>query len=62
MSENANYLGDGVYADFDGYQIELKANSHDNPTDVIYLEPSVFESLLRYARRMGFKIPSGEIR
>ena len=38
------YLGDGVYAEFDGYGIWLKANNYENPTDKIYLEPSVLET------------------
>lgn len=44
----ANYLGDGVYAIFDGYGIWLHANDHANPTDRIYLEPEVFEALRRF--------------
>ncbi len=39
------YLGDGVYAIFDGYGVWLHANSHDNPTDKIYLEPDVYQAL-----------------
>lgn len=42
------YIGDGVYASWDGFQITLMANSRGNPTDVIYLEPSVLESLNRF--------------
>ena len=41
------YLGDGVYAMSDGYGIWLHANSHDHPTDKIYLEPSVVSSLIK---------------
>jgi hypothetical protein len=36
-----DYLGDGVYALFDGYGIWLHANDHLTPTDRIYLEPEV---------------------
>ena len=45
------YLGDGVYALFDGDGIWLHANSHDNPTDRIYLEPSVLTSLEKFVER-----------
>ena len=46
------YLGDGVYAEIDGgFQILLKANSPDNPSGIIYLEPAVMERLIRYAKR-----------
>lgn len=47
------YLGDGVYAGFDGYQIVLKANSHVVPTDVVYLEPGVMAQLVQYAQDRG---------
>ena len=47
------YIGDGIYASFDGYQIILKANSTENPTDTIALEPEVLNALIEYARRIG---------
>lgn len=40
------YLGDGVYASFDGFQIWLAVNHHENK--VVAIEPKVMESLLRY--------------
>ena len=46
------YLGDGVYVNFDGFGIWLHANSHDKPTDRIYLEPQILQSLNEYAERM----------
>ena len=42
------HLGDGVYAGYDGYGIWLHANDHKAPTDRIYLEPEVFEALVRF--------------
>jgi len=44
----ASYLGDGVYAIFDGYGIWLHANSHEHPTDKVYLEPQVLQDLLAF--------------
>jgi hypothetical protein len=41
-----NYLGDGVYVSFDGYQIWLAVNHHENK--VVALEPSVFRRLCEY--------------
>ena len=42
MSDNKDvYLGDGVYASFDGYQIWLAVNDHNNK--VIALEPQVLK-------------------
>ena len=46
------YLGDGLYASFDGYQIVLMANSHTEPTDTVYLEPEVLENFLEYVRKL----------
>ena len=51
----ASHLGDGVYAIFDGYGIWLHANDHENPTDRIYLEPSVFDSLTRFNKEVTAK-------
>ena len=46
------YLGDGVYFMFDGSGIWLHANSHDHPTDKIYLEPEVIHALLMIIKRI----------
>lgn len=48
-----DYLGDGVYASFDGYQIWLAVNDHENK--VVALEPRVMDALLRYAHRVWQK-------
>ena len=48
---NDEYLGDGVYASFDGYQIWLAANHHENK--VIALELDVIYRLLKYANGLG---------
>jgi hypothetical protein len=53
--EMNEYLGDGVYASFDGYQIWLAANHHENR--VIALDPHVLEALLKYAQRIGIWTP-----
>lgn len=44
----ASYLGDGLYAIFDGYGIWLHANDHENPTDRVFLEPEVFQALVDF--------------
>lgn len=46
--DDRTYLGDGVYAYFDGYGIELQANDPYNPTDTIYLEPIVLGALVEF--------------
>lgn len=50
--KNVEYLGDGLYAAFDGYQICLMANSHTEPTDMVYLDPHVYSSLQKYVSRV----------
>lgn len=42
------YLGDGVYASFDGFNIRLDLRAQD-PLTKIVLEPRVFKELNRYA-------------
>ena len=49
----ASYLGDGVYAIYDGYGIWLHANDHENPTDKIYLEPSVIKALNNFNEELN---------
>ena len=39
------YLGDGVYAAFDGYGVWLTAEDGITATDAIYLEPDVYRQL-----------------
>lgn len=48
--ENETYLGDAVYASFDGYQIKLRTGDGNN--QVIYLEPSVYAQLRRFVERL----------
>lgn len=45
------YLGDGVYASFDGYQVWLHVGSHEN-FPVVALEPEVITSLVNYYNRL----------
>ena len=49
------YLGDSVYAEFDGFQIILTTNNGypDDPRNTIALEPSVFEALLQYKAKIS---------
>ncbi len=48
------YLGDGVYASFDGFQIWLAVNHHENK--VVAIEPKVMEGLVRYASGVWPKV------
>ena len=51
-----DYIGDGVYVRFDGEGIWLLANAFNDPSDKVYLEQSVFNALISFARRMGWEI------
>jgi len=46
-----SYLGDGVYAVYDGYGINLMISNPDNPTDIIYVEPDVLDALNGFYKR-----------
>jgi hypothetical protein len=49
--ENETYLGDGLYASFDGYQITLRA-PRENGDHYVALEPVVLESFFRYVEHL----------
>lgn len=46
MKIEDRYLGDGVYASFDGYQIWLAANHHENK--VIAIDSDTMRRLVEY--------------
>ena len=52
MLEDPVYLGDGLYADFDGYQVELYAHDGITKTNQVYLEPSVLEAFWEYVKKL----------
>lgn len=41
------YLGDAVYASFDGYQVRLRCEAPAHP-NIIYIDPDVFHSLTTF--------------
>lgn len=49
------YIGDGVYASFDGYQIWLRTQRLGNDWHEIALEPSVYVTLQDYVTRLRAK-------
>lgn len=46
------YLGDSVYAEFDGFGIILTTNNGTGPSNTICMEPEVIEALNRFVKRM----------
>jgi len=49
--DEKTYLGDAVYASVENGMICLRTGDGNN--QVIYLEPEVMHSLVRYAKRVG---------
>ena len=51
------YLGDGVYAEFETRMIKLTTEDGIRATNCIYLEPEVYRALERYAEQIWRKSP-----
>jgi len=49
---NKDYLGDGVYAEWDGERIVLTTENGIEATNIIYLELEVIVGLERYLARL----------
>lgn len=54
MVSEPQYIGDGVYVSFDGYQIDL-FTERDGQGIHIYLEPSVWANLERFVDHLKTK-------
>ena len=52
LSGYKKYLGDAVYADFDGYNVVLTTENGIEQTNVIVLEPLVISRLKEYFERV----------
>ena len=50
---NKTYLGDGVYARFDGFGVVLTTEDGINATNTIYLDAKVLNALNEYVKRMN---------
>ena len=46
--QKAEYLGDGVYAEFDGYHVILKTGDPLSGFNTIYLEDTVALGVIKY--------------
>lgn len=50
------YLGDGLYASFDGFQFVLRAPRPDGDREIYHwvaLEPAVLEAFMRFVREQS---------
>lgn len=53
-AEFREYLGDGAFVGFDGFNVVLTAEDGARATDVVYLEPRCYASLVSwYGRRIA---------
>lgn len=62
--ESPVYLGDGLYAEFDGWQVRLWADRGPDGLHEVFLEPEVLVSFLRYVdqlKRYTQRIKDGTI-
>lgn len=50
LPEKEEYLGDGLYASFDGWQVCLRAPRRGGD-HYVYLEPEAFRSLMSWMER-----------
>lgn len=56
MSAFKSYLGDGVYVDFDGFDIVLTTEDGRNTTNTIVLEPAVLGAFDQYRKQLPEKL------
>ena len=47
-TDKEEYLGDGIYISFNGFDIRLRTSREDSDA-VIYLEPAVYIALRKFA-------------
>ena len=49
------YLGDSVYAQFDGFTLTLTTENGEGPSNIIHLEPDVLANLADYVEKLNAK-------
>jgi hypothetical protein len=54
MTQREEYLGDGLYCGFDGYQMKLRA-PRDGGDHEVYLEQSTLQALLQFLDAIPIK-------
>jgi hypothetical protein len=47
MTEHEEYLGDGLYASFDGYQVRLRA-PRDGGDHEVYLDAATLQAFMQF--------------
>lgn len=51
LNKTRQYIGDGVYVRFDGYNIHIAVNDHNN--EVVVMEPDVIKRFIEYTERIN---------
>lgn len=54
MTLEKTHIGDGVYAEFDGYQVWLEVHNEPGKPERIAIEPSTFHNLLQFVGPIWF--------
>ncbi len=62
MSKYKEYLGDGVYLDFDGFHIILTTEDGVSVTNTIFLEPEFPEQIVQYKANLLEKIYNEQVK
>jgi hypothetical protein len=57
MSERETYLGDGLFASFDGYQVRLRA-PRENGDHEVFLDALTFQALLQFLDAIPIERPT----
>jgi hypothetical protein len=57
MSGREEYLGDGLYASFDGFQVRLRA-PRENGDHEVFLEAPVLQAFIEFLDALPIKRPS----
>lgn len=54
--QEPEYLGDGLYASWDGWQVHLYAHNGAYSTNEVFLEPAVLAAFLLYVENLKRKV------
>lgn len=52
IDRDKTYLGDGLFAEYDGWQIKLYASDGIQETNTVYLEPQVLRAFEAYISKL----------
>ncbi len=54
--ERKVYLGDGAYAEFQGYEILVTTENGIKTTNTVVLDPAALRTLIEFAKTHGWKV------